>query len=259
MTSWSFGGTTLATFGKVTVINEYLDLPDRRGDNITIPFRHGTIHTPKFYDQRVLTFGIAITGTTAADVEGTFDDLRALLSVRTPQTLSMTMEDATVRTAQATVDSNMDVERATNTLARVVVEFTLCEPYFRSNTLIADNTTLIDASPTAMVFDNTGTIEERDPIITLTGPLSNTVITNSTNNVVLTYTGAIAGGEVVIIQTVNGEYTAVKDGITNVIGNVSHSGSSALMVLDVGENTLSIADDTATTGTVGISFYPPFV
>lgn len=259
MTTWSFGGTALSLYGKVLVINEYLDLPDKRGDNYEISYRHGTIYVPKFYGQRKMTFGFSINESSAERLEGTLDSLRQLLAVRTQQILSCTMEDASVRNAYASVDNPLEVERITNTLAKCAIEFTLTTPFFRGADPIPTNTTTIDASPTLMTVTNTGTFEERDPIITLTGPLSNTVITNTTNGCVLTYTGTIDAGDSVVIQTVNGEYTAVHNILGNVVGNLTHSGSSALMVFDPVDNDLSITDGTATTGTVDVTFYPPFI
>ena len=205
---------------------------------------------------------MVITGTSAADLEETMDDLRALIAPRTQQTLQVTRDDSTVLNADAIVDNALMFERITNTLARVIVEFVMPRPFFRLDTAIADNTTTINTSPKSMTVTNPGTIEERDPTITLTGPLSNTVITNTTVGVSLTYTGTIAGGEVVTISTNSyGEYTATSTagGGTNVIGNISHNGAAALMVLDVGSNTLSITDSTATTGTVKVSFHAPYL
>lgn len=258
MTTWSFGGTTLVTYGKVTLIDDYLDLPQRRGNNQLIPFRHGTVYVPKYYDERRMVFGMAIQAATAAALETALDNLRAKLAPLTQQVLAQTMEDTTVRNAYAAVERPLEVSRKSPTLALCTIEFVLANPIFRLSTLITDNTTTINANPKAMTVTNPGTIQERDPILTLTGPLSNTVITNSTNGCVLTYTGTIASPRVVTIQTVNGEYVATNDLGANVIGNVSHSGSAALMVFEVGANTLSIADDTHTTGTVKASFYAPF-
>lgn len=260
MTTFSFGGTQLESLGKVTQINDYLDLPQTRGSNQVVPYRHGAIFVRKYYEERTLSFGIAIIETSAAALETKFATMRALFSPRTEQTLSITQEDANVITAQASVDKPMQVNRLSDRHARVVLEFTLADPFFRLSTVIADNTTTINANPKAMTVTNPGTVEERDPILTLTGPLSNTVITNATNGCVLTYAGTIAGGESVSIETnALGEYTALKNGVTNVISALSHSGSAALMVLEPGANTLSIADDTHTTGTVKISFYAPFL
>jgi len=151
-------------------------------------------------------------------------------------------------------------ERITNTLAKIVLVFSLPRPFFRSADAIPSAPEEINTSPTTFTTNNPGTIEERNPTITLTGPLQNTVITNTTNNISMTYTGTIADGEVVVISTnAYGEYQAVKDGTTNVIGNVTHNGSAALMVLNVGDNEFSVTDETATTGVVEFSFYPPYL
>jgi hypothetical protein len=259
--AWSYGSTTLATYGKVTMINDYLDIPQRRGDNQVIPYRHGTIFVPKYYDERKMTFGMAITAATATALETVFDAMRAKFAPLTEQTLSCTREDSTVRTAQATVDEPIEVDRKTNTLAFVTVTFRLANPIFRLSTVIADNTTTIDSSPHAMTVTNPGTVQERDPVITIDGPFSSITITNSTNGVALTYTGAIGASENVVIQTVSGEYTAVLSaGSANVIGNVTHSGASALMVFEVGANTLAITSAGGdNTGTVKASFYAPFL
>ncbi len=260
MTTWTYGGTALTSFGKVTLINDYLDTAQRRGDNQLVPFRHGNVYVEKYYGERSLTFGMVITAATATALETTFDNMRKLFAVRTEQVLAQTMEDATVRNIYATVNSPMQVQRITSTIARVVVEFVAAKPFFRLSTAIADNTTTIDADPKAMVVANPGTIEERDATIILTGPLSNTVITNSTNGCTLTYTGTIASPRVVTISTsATGEYVATTDLGASVIGNITHTGASALMVFNTGNNTLSIADDTATTGTVKVTFNAPYL
>jgi phage-related protein len=259
MTTWTYGGTALTSFGRVTLVNDYLDMADRRGDNILLPYRHGTLFVQKYYDQRKITLGIVVVTASAAALETALDTMRKLFSVRTQQTLAMTMEDSTVRNALASVDGAIDAERLSDKLARVTVEFIMTSPFWRLSTAIADNTTTIDANPKAMIVTNPGTIEERDATITLTGPLSNTTITNSTNGCTLTYTGTIASPRVVTISTINGQYVATNDLGTNVIGNVTHSGLPALMVFDTGANTLSIADATHTTGTVRVSFYAPYL
>lgn len=260
MTTWTYGGTALTSFGKVTLINDYLDVPARRGENQLIPFRHGKKFVSKYYDERTLTFGIAITAATATALETTFDNMKKLFAVRAEQVLAQTMEDTTVRNVYASVAQSIQPIRITNTLAKVVIVFSLSSPIFRLSTAISDNTTTINANPKAMTVTNPGTIEERDATIILTGPLSNTVITNSTNGCTLTYTGTIASPRVVTISTsATGEYVATNDLGTNVIGNISHTGASALMVFETGNNTLSIADATHTTGAVKVTFNAPYL
>jgi phage-related protein len=261
MTTWKFGSTTLETFGRVTIVNDYLDLTNRRGGNITIPQRHGSVFAEKFYGERKLTLGVAVIAASATALETAFDTLRALLSPRTQQTLEMTMTDASVRNVQACVDSSLQVQRKSDKIALTTIEFTLCEPFFRSNTAIADNTTTINSSPKAMTVTNTGTVEERDPTIIIHGAFTSLTITNSTNGASLTYTGTIGTSETVTIGTLNGEfYATLSTGSANVIGNVTHSGSSALLPLNVGANTLSITNAGRDgNSTVKITFYPPYL
>lgn len=260
MTTFKFGGTSLEDFGKVTVINEYLDMPERRGNNQTIPFRHGNLFVPKYFNERVFAFGITIIEDSAANLETSLDVLRALLSPKTEQTLEMTLESTLVLNIQANANKSMMVNRVAPHIAKVVIELQASSPIWRDVNDIPDNTTTIDTNPTLVTINNPGTAEERDPTIILTGPLSNTVITNTTNGCTLTYTGTIASPRVVTIETnATGEYIATDDLAVNVIGNITHSGASALMVLDVGDNDFSIADDTATTGTVKIVFKAPYL
>ena len=258
--TFKYGGTSLTSFGVVTLLDDYLDMPQRRGENQTIPYRHGTSFVQKFFDQRNISIGITVFAASQTALEAAMDTMRGLFAPRTEQTLELTTTAGAVRNISASVDNPIQFARVSDRIARVVVDFTCCSPFFRLSTVIADNTTTINSNPKAMVVTNTGTVEERDPVITLTGPLQNIVITNSTNGAVLTYTGTIASPRVVTISTsASGEYIATTDLGVNVIGNITHSGSAALMTFNVGANTLSIASDIVTTGTVKCSFYPPFL
>ena len=257
-TSYTYGGTALTTYGKVLKIDDDFDMPDRRDGNILIPFKDGEVYTQKYYSGRTIIFGIFMSSATATAMETLIDTLKTKLAPRTQQVLAQTREDGTIRNINATVDVSIQPERETSKQTRAVLTFRCTSPFWRLSTVITDNTTTIDASPKAMVVTNPGSAPESDPVITLTGPLANTVITNSTNGAILTYTGTIASPRVVTIQTVNGEYTATDDLAADKIGNVSHSGGASLLPLDVGTNTLSITDGTATTGTVKVSFYAPF-
>lgn len=260
MTTLTYISTDLSTLGNITILDDLYDLPAKRGSNQVIPYKHGTIFTEKFYDERTIAVGIAVKGTSLSDLETKMNTIRSLFGGQTRGTLSITFEDATTKTALVSVEKPLQVRRV-QSLARVVVEFTMCEPFFRLSTLIADNTLTIDASPKAMTVTNTGTAEERDPTITIDGPFTSITLTNSTTGAILTYTGTIGAGENVVIGTLNGEYYAtLSTGSANVIGNVTHSGSSALMTFAPGANTLAITSAGGdNTGTVKCSFYPPFM
>jgi hypothetical protein len=262
LTTYKFGGTSLTAFGKVTLINDNLDNAERRGENIEIPFDDGSVFIQKPFGETSITFGIAMTAASATAMETLFDTLDALIAPRTEQVLEMTREDASVRTISATVNKKKNVNRITNTLARITLQFDCSFPFWRSNTLITDNTLAIDASPKAMTVTNTGTVYENNPTITIHGAFTSITLTNSTNGAVLTYTGAISTSETVTIGRLNKEiYATLSTGSTNVVGNLSHSGTKgALFPINVGANTLAITS-TGKDGnsTVKISFYPPFL
>lgn len=262
MTSYTFGGTALTTFGKVTLINDSLDIAERRGDNQVIPFSDGSLFVPKFYGSRSITFGIAMTAASAQALEALFDTLHTLIGVRAEQTLAMTMEDTTVRNISATVNRPLNVERKTATLALITVQFDCAFPFWRLSTAIADNVTAITASPNAMSVTNTGTVYEASPTIIIHGAFTSITLTNSTNGATLTYTGSIGTAETVTIGVTNKEYYAVlSTGSTNVIGNLTHTGGKGMLFpINAGANTLSIVNaGRDANSTVKITFNSPYL
>lgn len=258
MTTWTFDGTDLSTFGQITELNDYLDTTEKRGGDQTVPNIHGAIFVEKFFGEGELSFGIAILKDNATLLETAFDDLKKLLSSRTQKYLVNTRADSSTRRVLACHEGKMQVKRESYKFARVAITFKLSEPFFRATTqtVVSD---VIDADPFSLDVTNPGTVEECNPVIELTGPLEDTVITNTTNGVVLTYTGSIPSPRVVTLQKVGHEYIATDDLGANMIANFSHQGREAFMVLDPGLNELSIADDVATTGEVQISFYAPYL
>lgn len=259
MSTWSYRGTSLDDLGIVTLVWDSAKMPTRRGENILIPFRNGRVFIAKYYEQRSISLGLEIVQTSIEELEDAVDTVKRLLGQRTLGALQQTMASGAVRIAQAESFGDLAPLRTSPFSSKLTLDFILPDPFFYSNVLTAE-TAVIDASPTLFTVPNNGTVEHRDVKITLTGPLENTVITNTTNGVSLTYNGAIAGGEVVVIQTNDtGEYIATKDGVTDVIGNISHAGSSALMIISTDDNEISVTDGIATTGTVKIEFYPPYL
>lgn len=265
-TTWTFGGSALTSFGRVTVINEYLDLAERRGENILIPFRHGRTFTQKYYEERKITIGLAINVDSATVLESTLDNLKKLAAVRTQQTLAQTREDSSVRTALATIDTDMQIDRKNDRFAMAVLDFTLTSPFFRSNTQTLGTVTM-SAGTVGGTIVNTGTVSESDPVVYLIGPLNNVVITNSTNAYTLSYAGTIpagAGGTVTIQTATTGEYTATDDLGNNKIGSLTHSGGVEMMRFEAGgstngTNVVSIVNTGGTTGKVIFGFYPPYI
>lgn len=262
MTTWKFGNYDLSSFGAITLMDDYLDIPDTRGSNQVIPYQHGEIFVQKYFEARTLQFGIVIAGATLPIMEGLLEEFKKLIAPRTQQTLTQILANGTSRTALAIAERAMSTSRPAPNVTKLTLELNLAKPFFRDSTVIPDNTTTISSSPKAMTVTNPGSVEERDPTITIDGPFSTITITNTTNSTAVTYTGAIGASENVVIATAaTGEYTAVLSaGSLNVIGNVTHSGSTALLVLEPGINTLSITRTGGdNSGTVKISFYAPYI
>lgn len=258
MTTWSFDSVDLSTFGSITLLDDYLDIASKRGGNQTIPQKHGTIFVPKFYEETEIAIGIAMKFASATLLEAALDTLKSLCSPRVQKVLSNTRADGSVRTAMASVEGKLQAKRESHNFARVVVTFKLAEPFFRGSVAVEEEI-VMDSSPKVLVVANTGTVEECNPIITLTGPLQDVMIANAENSCSLTYTGTIASPRIVTIQQVDGEILATTDLGANVISNVDHTGSESFLLLEKGDNTLLISDSTHTTGKVGITFYPPFL
>ncbi len=246
------------SLGIVTLVSDSLKIPTRRSDNIIIPHRDGRVFVEKKFDQREMSLGLEVSADTLAGLESAVDSVKALLGKRSLGTLQQTLEDLSVRSLQAEYTGDLNLSRISPLSVRMLLEFIAPEPFFRSSVLTTD-THVIDASPKTYSITNPGTADERDPKIVLTGPLSNTVISNLTNGVSISYNAVIASPRVVTIQTVNGEYVVTDDLGANVIGNVTHSGDAALFVLNAGVNNLSVVDATHTTGSVKIEFYAPYL
>lgn len=258
MNIWKFDDVDLSTIGVITLLDDYLDLPNKRGSNQKIPFQDGTEFVEKYYDERVIQMGMTITAADADALETALDTLRALLSSRSQKILSRTLTDTSIQTVLASVEKRLQVARPAPWVAKLVIEFELSSPFFSSDTL-SQFTDTINASPFNLTVNNPGTAANDSPIITLAGPLENTLITNTTNGDTLVYTGVIAGGDSVVIARTGGQWTALLNGVTSVIGNVSHSGGASFMTFEVGDNDLVITDDDATSGSVTVEFYPAYM
>lgn len=260
MSSWSFRGTSLDTLGIVTLVSDSFKLPGKRGGNILIPHRDGRWFVKKNFEQRTMTLGLEVVEESVEALEDAIDTVKALFGGRDLGTLQETLEGGSVRTAEAECTADLSPSRISPISVRMVLEFTMPDPFFYSSTLTTDTHT-IDASPKTYTITNPGTIDKVDPKIVLTGPLSGTEITNTTNGVKVKYNAAITAGHYVTIDvdSETGEYTAVDDLGANVIGAITHEGDVALFVLEAGANSLSVTDGTHTTGTVKIEFYAPYL
>jgi hypothetical protein len=257
MNEWTFGGVRLDSFGPVTELDAYLDMPPKRGDNVLIPMQHGRVWVPKYFDQRIISFGIEVTGRDISDLEQKFDRVKALFGSTAQQILKNNFCDGP-RSALAEVLNQLGPTRDPDPLvAKIVVDFQLADPFFRSSIL---KTETFDIPNSLYTLDNPGTAPERHAIITFADVLDHPIFGNTANGDLLEYNAAMGAGDVVIIDCEH--YTAVDGGGNNVVGNIIHSGDTSFMTFNPGVNVLTLSDaggaDTGT-GTVQIDYYPPYL
>lgn len=255
---WSFDGVRLDSFGIVTELDSYLDMPSKRGDDVLIPMRHGKLWVPKYFDSRVVSFGIEIPSGGILELEATIDSLKTLVGSRTQKVLMNSAFAGGPRSALAEVVNQLGVTRDPDPLvAKVVLDFNLAYPFFYGSMPRWD---IFDIPNTMYDFDNPGTAEECKAIVTFTDMLDRPIFTNPTAGCTLQYDDVLGIGDSVIIDCWN--KTAV-DGLgNNVVGKIVHSGDSPFMAFAPGHQFLYLSDaagaDTGA-GTVRIDYYPPYL
>lgn len=255
MATWQFGTTDLTSAGAYNVIDlsDAQGLPPVRGDNAEIPMREGRPHLEKTFDQRILSLGMYLKGSSISDFESKLDTFKLLFGKRARQYLTRAMNGGATRRVYAEV-TKFDVSQEGNDFARIVVDFLLAEPFFRSTTQ-TNVLTSISTSPQTFTITNAGTVEDRGAIITLTGPLNYPKLTNITNGVWVGYNDVIGAGNAVVIDS--SLFTCLL-GASNALNKLVHSGDAYFFKLQPGSNSLSL--ETLTTGgSVRIQFYPPYL
>lgn len=259
MKTWKFGGYDLSDYGTLTTVSSVFKLLEKRGDNILIPFADGRTFVRKFYEQQLITLGLAVDGSGVEDLEFKIDLLKRILGRSAQGLLQQVFDNESIRQAYAEVRGNLSPARISPTEVRMAIDFLITDPFMRSNVLTSV-TQLINGATTAYNLNNPGSAEERKAIITLTGPLSHPVITNTgiSPNVSLQYDDVLASNTD-IVRIDCGAFSAVDETAASVVSKIVHTGDPAFMVLIAGINALSVADGTHTSGTVKFEFYAPYL
>jgi hypothetical protein len=260
---WGFRGALLnrsdLRVRQMTGVNA---VPALRGKDFLTMNRTGQLWVRKVSDSRRIALELLLTDVyRGGEIQTLLDELATLFADRAQGALVHYHPDGTVRTAQAEVVDWMPADSKANigALYLGVADFHLSDPWFYTPAVAV--TASIPSSPTSFSFTNPGNAYPCGPQGTLTldllGPISNPVITNTTNGVSVTINVVVAATKHLIIDVA--AYTALNDGV-NAIGSVQHSGATDFMVLQPGLNTLSVTGTGMTGATaITVTYTPPYV
>lgn len=261
------------------------------GDNVRIPYRNGRVWKTKTFDQRTLTLAMFVNGT---DVNGAIptgfstvaiarraqfnSNLRTLKRLFAPRSaqlsISRTLQFLTgVETHTALADAynpssggltpgggglgtdQWDLVPVTINYGTFSIDLVMADPWWYG----PQQTPSVTSA--GLTITNPGDVEHDHPVITFNGPLSNPMLTNTSLSLPIQvwYTGTIASGSSVILDA--GAYTALTNLGSSVIGSVSHSGSLKWMLLEPGNNIMTLTNQqggSVGTGNAVVQYSPPY-
>ncbi len=244
-------GFNIATFGG------RLDMSNRRGQNIAVQYRDGTLWTPKDYEEKELELAMWVvgadetTGVPASDPESemwlNLEKLRRLFVTDSELgflTYRHPVADKDI-VAQVEVRSQIDfLTMAGATRAAFIVTMHTPGVWFRDPGFVGETafTSRANAEQWSVTVDSDVMI--KDPVIFLkavTGTPSNVQIFNESLSPAdhwIKYLDVFVTGEEIEIDV--GKWRATLDGTTRVTGNVDWSGNPQFFWLRPGQNDLKI-------------------
>lgn len=264
---WDISGTPLHTLAwGVEVSSE--GIPPRRGENFTVPYRHGEVWRPKLYGPRPVALAMWVTSTdqngneaatdqaARAQLRDNLETLKALFAPVATQlaiTRRIRLGSGLVsRFAYGECVGTLDfVPDTVPDAIRFGVELQLADPYWYD---IADTVGTIPIGGGSII--NPGSARAQYMTVQLNGPLTSGIqLVNSTALTNVTYNGTILAGHYVVLDTNN--FTAVDDVGANVIANVNHTGAHTWMELVPGNNGLVFVG--SGTGNAVVTFKAPYL
>ena len=272
---WLVNGTSLSQYcwAVKTFGGSPRALPTFRGQDISVAYIPGKIFRSKFPDSRVVSLLMWVagivpsTGQPAADTHLQFsDNLRTLHSlIYTPSSqVQLTREwrytvsgTPTIVSATANAQIAGDAQPTMTAPGRAdfSADFLLADPYFYGSTVSAtvpynSNTTVTNPGDDVVAYNNF--------TLTFHGPLFYPILTNTTNLASITINTLIALGDSITVDVAN--YQATHSNGSDMRGVVQHSASRRWMTFNTGANVLNLSSSLSTdSGTVGVSFQPPYV
>ncbi len=250
--------TSLQKLGfNISTIGGRLDMTHRRGRNVNVQYRDGTLWTPKDYAEKELELAMWVigadedTGVPASDPESemwaNLENLRRLFV--TDSKLGFLTYRHPVQNkdivAECEVRSQIDFQTmAGATRAAFIVTMHTPGVWFRDPGFVAETVFTSRANAEQWTVNIDSDVLIKDPVIWLkaaTGTPSNVQIFNESLSAAdnwVKYTDVFVTGEEVEIDV--GAWRATLDGATRVTGNVQWSGNPQFFWLKPGQNDLKI-------------------
>lgn len=249
---WTFAGVNLQTAGVsgVRLLSAADGAPGRRGDNAILPGREGRYPRYAPIDQRIISLGLFIQGSSRAALQTNIDAVLKALGKDGQQILARTLASGSQRTLLAEVTRAIPIVYQSDRLAALVVDF-VAEPWWQSASLTTTSSGAISSSPKTFSIVNVGSAEHMAPVITVTGNITNPKI--QIGDVWLQYTGAIT-----TTLTLNCGACTVSGGSYSA-KNVTHGGAVAWMIVPPGTSTVTVTGSAISSSpSVTIAFYPRY-
>jgi hypothetical protein len=208
----TINGVSLASYAFMTTdVSGLMRVPERRGDNVVVPNRHGRIRTVgKRFDSNEVTIPLWIVGADpvtgslppAEELDEFFarrDQLLQLL-YSDPLLLAYTRPDGhTVQARGEVVDVLDFTRRFAEPLAKVSVAIELYDAFWEDEDTVSQDVSGATGTVTTLTEFEGGTAPISDLIITFVGPCNNPMLTHGARWV--RYNGVVAAGRQLTINT----------------------------------------------------------
>lgn len=235
---WEFNSFNLTTPAyDVQYLGASEEVPQRRGQNLTIPAKTGRyLTTNKKLDERRVALAMWVKDVDqngqnkgTASLLANLDALKKVFATDGTALLKHTIS-GTVRQAPAEVVSSVQFEPfGTAPFYRYVVEFSMADPLWRAETGRTVGPVTITTNPQNVTLVNNGTYRQEQGTIKVTGEITDPKFTIGSDWVL--YTGTVAGGGTLTIDCSN--WTAT-NGTVDVSGDISHDGDLVWLPIPCG-------------------------
>lgn len=207
----SFAGLNLATAAITAVdLSGVLAVPERRGENIPVEGRHGTVRAArKKYGGRIAPFEFLVRGRTAAgvvpadpraQVDANLHELGAVLALDSGL-LVHTMRDGTVRQITAECRAALSPSRTRQGgLVRVPAVFESHEAFWRSLSSTSVGPFTLTTGATRLMSEFAASDAAIDDAVITFGPGSNPALFDHVTGVFVAYDAVIAAGRTLVLD-----------------------------------------------------------